>query len=156
MKIVENSPDQLIMDQTPWILGTLVTIVSLGVIGTILVLLYHRQWLAAAFISGVSVLVVPTAFMLLVERTQIIVNDTGLTLRTSNLIRNKQVTIPLAELQQIDLQSFRKAGETVTTHRPVASHDGGPTALRRGYSSNDSAAYIADTINTWLRAHRGG
>lgn len=156
MKIVENTADQLIFEQTPWVLGTIMTLVSVGVIGTILVLLYYRQWLAGAFIFGVSILVVPTAFLLLVQRTQIIVNTTEVSIRAQNLARTWDTNIPLQTVTRADVEGFRQVGDVITTYRPVLVTDTGEVPLRKGFQSGNGAQDIADTINTWLTAHRGG
>ncbi|MEP3945389.1 hypothetical protein [Ascidiaceihabitans sp.] len=156
MKVIENTAEQLVLSQTPWVLGILMSIVSLGAIGTVLVLLYHRQWLLGAFIAGVSVLVLPIAVLLVVQRTQIVVTPVNVSIQSQNLARVFKTDVATQTIKRASVERFRQEGDVITTFRPVLVTPDGDVPLRKGFQNGNGAQDIADIINTWLDAHRGG
>ncbi len=154
MKIIDNTPDHLVLDQTPWVLGGLMAIISICAVALLLFVTWHREWLAAGLLAVVGTLVIPTAILMLVERRHVVLTPRELTLSVQNLRGTKTTTINSADIERATLDRLRQTVDIILQFRPAIVHANGTLPLRRGFQSGGRSQTIVDAINTWLAQHR--
>lgn len=154
MKVLRDTPDQLILDETPWFWGIMLTLFTLVFVGVGMLVLPRTLAGGLAFIifgGGLGLV----AMVVFVHRVQVILDRVAgtLTLRRKSLLRQSEVVHALDHLHGAEIEETR-SDNNQTLSRPVLILDGGMSAGRHpvvsAYSSGTMAQRMADSINTWL------
>ena len=159
MKIAHNTPDQLILDDRPWLLGGLLVLLIVIFAGFGLQALFAGR--GAGLLGLVGAAFWGVALVVFVRRTTVTFDrPTGQITRHVKSLRRATTTLwPLASVSKADTETrlgrnSRQAGRARITpmHRPVLHWtDGGPaTPLIEVYVNGDGAGQTAAAINTWI------
>ena len=154
MKIVRNTPDQLILHSVPWAITILLSVFFLAVIGLGLNALFQGDGQGAFW----GLLAIP-AFLaifvaMFVRRDDLILDRSRnlLELRHSTVFGRRKIRHELHHLSQALVQSTRS--ENADTYRVALILDGGMDAgvhpVTEVYASGKGAERAADAINNWL------
>lgn len=153
MKVVRNTPDQLILENNPWLLAILVCAFALIFVTIGLFTISSDLWLGVSFLFGglLGGTVFVAAF---VRRTQLILD------RPRNLVERRRrsvlgyskMTWKLEHLAGAAVQSSQSGDST--TYRAALRFNGGMDAgthpITLVYSSGSGADRAARAINAWL------
>ncbi|MEW2912571.1 hypothetical protein [Leisingera sp. JC11] len=162
MKITRNTPEQLILSDTPWLIGIMLAVFILVFAGAGLGMLSQGGDLVlpglvfALVGGGMGAL----AFCLFVRRVQVILDRPGgsILIRRQSVFGYSRVEHRLADLSHAEVESTTSHGKggTRTLYRPVLVLDGGMSAGRHpvveAYTSGRGAERLSDAINAWLPA----
>lgn len=154
MKVTRDTPDQLILANTPWLLGCALVLFTMAFVGPGLLIMYDGVWQGAIFaIAGGGMGCI--AFAAFVRRTQLILDrsNDSVTLRWRSVFGYKEVRHTLSNLARADLESTRgsKGG---TLYRPVLILSEGMSAGRHpivpSYTNGEGPRHMVDAVNGWL------
>lgn len=157
MKITRNTPDQLILANTPWLLGMAVIFFVLILVGPGLVIAFEGIWQGWVFVlAGVGLGCI--AFATFVRRTQLILDrpNDSIILRHRSVFGNKEVHHHLSELSKAALETTRgsKGG---TLYRPalILTKNMGANSypIVPSYTNTSAPRRMVDAINSWLDSH---
>ncbi|MCB4457556.1 hypothetical protein [Leisingera sp. McT4-56] len=162
MKITRNTPEQLILSDTPWLIGIMLVLFILAFAGAGIGMLSQGGDLIlpglifALVGGGMGAL----AFCLFVRRVQVILDRPGgsILIRRQSVFGYSRVEHRLADLSHAEVESTtsRSEGRTRTLFRPVLVLDGGMSAGRHpvveAYTSGRGPQRLSDAINAWLPA----
>ena len=152
MKVIRNTPDELVIDDRPWFWAVLMGF-------AVLILLYAtmdallggdlKTGLLLVFMSAFAALFL----FLVVVRTKIWLNaKTGnIALRSRSMRGTKTAFYNLADLQEAKVQTSQ--GET-ETHRCALVFTDQTVPLTKVYSSGKGADLAMNAINDWLTSLR--
>jgi len=155
MKTRHNTPDRLILERQPWVLGIGLILFTLIFVGAGIAIALAGEWqgLFMALIGGAMGVVGFGAF---VRRTQIIfdVPAGSVTIRRRNVFGFHEEAHPLTAVDRAEVQTSRSGDSN--THRPalVMWGDYDPTyiAIVPVYASGRGARRAVIEINSWLDA----
>ncbi len=161
MRIVEETPDRLVLEERPWLLGIILTIsilvfcaLAFGLAGTSL-------WLGLGF--AVATAVFALAFIAFVRRVIAIFDRPAraVVLRTASLLGQREQTIVLTDITCAEVETSRSTSSSGgklsgVTHRTVLRTSGGPVPMTEVFSSGSGAARNAAIINRWLGTGSAG
>ena len=158
MKILENTPDRLTLEDRPWVLGIILTLAILFPLLLALATWRESPWLGLAM--GLVAALFGIAFVAFVQRVIVIFDrDAGVVvIRTSSLTGQTEATHALPEISRAGVETTvnRSApssggkGSTSQTHRTVLHVAGKVVPLTDDHSAGDGAERMAAAINTWL------
>lgn len=160
MKIVDNSPDRLTLEDRPWILGGILVVVILFFVFLALAMVGENLWMG--FGMGVGAAMFGLAFVIFVRRVIVIFDRPAqaVVIRTVSLLGQKERTLPLVDLRgaivetTISRRSPSSGGgrqrSTSQTHRPSLQTSAGVVPLSEIYVGGGSAAAAVAVINAWL------
>ncbi|WP_170344790.1 hypothetical protein [Ruegeria atlantica] len=162
MKVARNTPQQLILSDTPWFFGILFALNTLifAALGLLL------TWAGgSAFWYGLSMIIFGGAmglwsFHLLVRRVQVIFDRTKgtLVIRQKSIFGNEAIEHALSDLSHAEVETIlnKPAWLFASRHRPVLLLDKGMSAGRhpiiQAFSTGTCAERITGTVNDWLAA----
>ena len=154
MKVLQDTPDRLILDETPWFLALMLAGFILIFVGSGLFIMSSELVFGlvfAVFGGGLGAVVL----IALVERLQVIFDRKAgtVTIRRKSLLRYKQVTHALQDVSHAELETtFGSKGTTLA--RPVLLLTGGMSAGRHplvtAYSNLSGPPKMVAAINAWL------
>ena len=161
MKIAQNTPDTLILDDRPWLLGGLLVLLILIFAGFGLNALFAGRGAGLLGLAGAAFWGV--ALVVFVRRTTFTFDrKTGQITRHVKSLRRATTTVwPLSGVSKADIETrmsrnSRQAGRANVTpmHRPILHWtDSSPaTPLTEVYVNGDGASETAAAINRWLAA----
>ena len=159
MKILRNTPEQLIIEETPWVLGIMLVFFILAFVGPGLFLVTQGE-LIGLFFAGVGGGLGAMGLIVFVQRVQVILDTTTdeVIVRRRSVLRYDQVIHPLSQLAEAQLDMTRGSKGTLMT-RPVLIFDRGPSAgllpVVSSYTSGEGPRRMVSAINGWLQAARG-
>jgi len=155
MKITRDTPDQLIVDNTPWLLGIAISSSILVFAGIGVFLISQGNWAGLIFFVlgccfGIA------GFAAFVRRTQLILNRPAntATLRTRTLFGLTQTEHKLSNLIRAKLESTSSTKGT-TLYRPTLILEGmsaGPHPIIPSYTNTKMPDEMVKAINGWLTA----
>lgn len=159
MKIAHNTPDQLILDDRPWLLGGLLVLLILIFAGFGLQALLAGRGAGLLGLAGAALWGV--ALVVFVRRTTVTFDrQSGQITRLVKSLRRATTTQwPLGSVSKADIETRlsrnsgkRGKGRVTPMHRPVLHWtDGSPaTPLMEVYVNGDGAGQTAAAINTWI------
>ncbi|MDA7964803.1 hypothetical protein [Ruegeria sp.] len=162
MKITRNSPDQLILSNTPWLMGIMLILFTLGFVGAGLFMVNEGReevWagiLFALFGGGLGL----GAFCVFVRRVQVILdrNSNSILIRRQSVFGYDTVEHELSDLSHAEVETATPPRNTTTSkmHRPVLILETGMSAGRhpivKAYVSGRGAHRLVDAVNDWLPA----
>ncbi len=160
MKITQNTPALLVVDDRPWFIGLLLIgfAAVFGALGLGAVISGYFGGLLMMLIAGLA----GVAFTFLVERTQLVMDSTAgkLEIRKKSMRRKKVDKRDLKDLRHttVESQTSHRNGNPKTTSRIVlVFSDDDPdsgTPLTAALTSGGAAERISPVINAWLEAAR--
>ncbi len=154
MKVLHDTSDRLILDETPWVMALLMAGFVLAFVGAGLFIMLENLLFGLAF-GSFGAIVGIVIMVALVERLQIIFDRPAgtVTIRRKSMLRYSQVLHALENISHAELETTRNAkGNTLS--RPVLVLAKGMSAGRHplisAYSNFSSPPKIVAAINTWL------
>jgi hypothetical protein len=161
MKVTRNTPDQLIISDTPWFIGIMLTLFILVFVGAGLLVMTEAPvfgfiWMAFGAGMGIAV------FAVFVRRVQIILDrpSNSIKIRRQSIFRYQSVEHQLDELGEAVLETTtsrdRDSGSRAKMTRPVLVFASGMSAgchpMVEAFSTGQGSKIIVDAINTWHEA----
>ncbi|MCX7288686.1 MAG: hypothetical protein NTW20_14330 [Rhodobacterales bacterium] len=158
MRIVEETPDRLTLEDRPWVLGTVLAIVILVMALIALLTVAENIWLGLGMALGAALF--GAAFVAFVRRVIVIFDRRAgaVVIRTASLTGQTEATHPLADIRGagVDTSISRSTSQgsgrssVSTTHRTILHLPDGDVPLTEVYSGGDAAARMAEAVNRWL------
>lgn len=154
MKLARDTPEQLIVEDTPWLLGILLTLFTLTFVGAGIGLVASGELFGLLFAlggGGIGAL----CLTLMVRRVQVILDrpSDALIVRTRDLLRYTEVRHALSDLSKAVLEETR-GSKGNTLWRPTLILDRGMSAgahpIVAVYTNGSSPRRMAAAINDWL------
>ncbi|WP_424977764.1 hypothetical protein [Leisingera sp. S232] len=162
MKITRNTPEQLILSDTPWLFGIMLVLFILAFVGAgfglasaggenIFFGLFFALMGGGMGFAGLCIFV---------RRVQVILDRPGgsIVIRRQSIFGYSKVEHRLADLSHAEVESTtsRSSGRTRMLYRPVLILDGGMSAGRHpvveAYTNGRGPQRLSDAINAWLPA----
>ena len=159
MKLIEETPARLVVEDRPWIIGTALTLGILLCLALAMGLFRESGWLTLGF--GLASLLLAVLFVVFVRRVIVIFDRDAqaLVIRTRGLTGDSETTLALADVTGAEVETSRSTSTSndgsrsvSVTHRPVLTTRTGPIPLTQIYSSGSGAETIAAAVNRWLSA----
>lgn len=159
MKLIEETPARLVVEDRPWIIGTALTLGILLCLALAMGLYRGSGWLTLGF--GLASLLLAVLFVVFVRRVIVIFDRDAqaLVIRTRSLTGDSETTLALADVTGAEVETSRSTSTSndgsrsvSVTHRPVLTTRTGPVPLTQVYSSGSGAETIAAAVNRWLSA----
>jgi hypothetical protein len=170
MKVVRNTPEQLIIKSVPWALGLVFVVIIVALIGGGLNGLIHSDYSTAIMMGVVGPLCLIGLAALFVARNDLILDRSRnkIEMRRSTLFGRTKVQHALTDLEKAIVQMHKSKSTKKRTSGPTyraalvltGGMDAGVHPVTEVYSSGPSAERMTATINDWLaqnvdsRAHR--
>jgi hypothetical protein len=157
MKLIEETPARLVVEDRPWIIGTALTLGILLCLALAMGLFRESGWLTLGF--GLASLLLAVLFVVFVRRVIVIFDRDAqaLVIRTRSLTGDSETTLALADVTGAEVETSRSTSTSndgsrnvSVTHRPVLTTRTGPIPLTQVYSSGSGAETIAAAVNRWL------
>lgn len=154
MRVIRNTPEQLILANRPWLLGVMLILFILIFVGSGLAMILDGEWpglILAGLGGGIGVI----AFAAFVRRVQVILDRTAgtVTLRRRSVFGYSQVVHRLSHLREAVLEATASS-KGGTLYRPVLVLDGGMSAGRhpivQSYTNGSGPQRLTDAVNAWL------
>ena len=152
MKVIRNTPEQLILEHRPWFWSVMFAIAFLGLIVGWWVVVQNQNWHALpVLIIGTPLI---TLGLFVVERWQLILDRSQdrITIRRRTISNYHTQTYALPDLQCARLETVKETGEAAV-HRVllhVADPDNKEQPLSAVYQGGSDAAEMVSTITLWL------
>ena len=164
MKVTRNTPDQLILSNTPWFIGISLVIFILIFFGVGLFMVSEGGEgilfgiFFALFGGGMGI----GAFCVFVRRVQVILdrNSNSILIRRQSVFGYDTVEHELSNLSHAEVETARPRRDRTTSkmHRPVLILETGMSAGRHpiveAYVSGHGAQRLVDAVNGWLPARK--
>lgn len=157
MQVITETPDQLVLEDRPWLLGSLLALGILTFLGLALGLFSTSAWLSLGF--GLAAALLGLCFVVFVRRVRAIFDRRAgaLVIRTRSLLGETEKTLALSDITGATVETSRSystntngRGSTSVTHRPVLSTRTGPVPLTQVYSSGSGAETVVAAVSRWL------
>ncbi len=164
MKVTRNTPNQLILSDTPWFIGIMLVFFILAFVGAGLFMISEggeNIWfgiLFALFGGGLGF----GAFCAFVRRVQVILDrpTNSILIRRQSVFGYDTVEHKLSNLSHAEIETTTSTSDKGTSkmHRPVLVLDKGMSAGRHpiveAYVSGHGSHRMVDVINDWLPARK--
>lgn len=160
MKITRDTPEQLIVENRPWLMGLLLIGFTLVFVGVGIGLLVSGEWMGLIFGlggGGIGLL----AFWAFVRRTQVIFHrGQGYCERRERSLTGMQVVRHrLDEISRAVVEESRSSKGSTTRRTTLVIEQGesaGRHPITKAYDNFNRHRRIAARINDWLAEARGG
>ena len=158
MKVTRNTPDQLIIESKPWLIGVMILLFILIFVGAGLAMIAQGDWIGllfAGFGGGLGIL----GFWAFVRREQVIFHRPQgfLELRRKTIFSMTRVRHDLGEVSRAIVEESRSTKGAILQRVTLEFDRGQSTGrhpLTEAYSNIGNPSAIADTINAWLDSAR--
>jgi len=155
MKISRNTPEQLIVGESPVWVAVLLVLMGLVFFGIGLATVLSGEWFGLAFVAG-SLLPFGLLFVF-VRRVQLIfeAGKGTLTIQRKNLRSASKVVHALQDVQRAELESSQ--GDNSTLYRVtmvLTGESAGHHPITNAYSNVGNHKGAHDAINAWLDSYR--
>lgn len=157
MKVIEDTPGRLVLEDRPWLLGSVLIIGILIFLALAMGTYDVSIWLGIGF--GLASLLLAVCFVAFVRRVLVLFDRSAgaLVIRTRSLMGQGEKTLALSDVTGAEVETSRSTstnndgGTSISiTHRPVLATRSGPVPLTQVFSSGNGAEEIASAINAWL------
>jgi hypothetical protein len=156
MKIVRNTPQQLIIANKPWLIGIALILFILAFVGAGLLVATQEPLFGipfALFGGGIG----SACFVAFVRRVQVILDCTSnlITIRTQSLYAYSEETHPLSQLNKAVLEttvSSMNNGNASTMYRPALDIGGSLHPIVVSYTNTRGPARLVNAVNKWIKA----
>ncbi len=153
MKVRRNTPDLLIVEDTPWLFGLMITGFILVFCGIGLGLMFSGEWIGLLFFffgGGMGLV----AFWAFVRSVQVVFHRPGgwIEIRRANVFRKHKSRYDLAGVQSAHVETTHSDKGTLYRVALIIESGGvsGSKPLTLAYSNIGDPKGVAATINTWL------
>lgn len=156
MKITHNTPELLIIDSKPWLVGIILAAMVLVAVAIGLGMMMSGEVLTGILVAVLGGAFTGLFFAIFVRRNQLVLDrrDNRLEMRRRTLFRHTRVRHDLHHLRRAIVETSR--GDKQDTHRMTLELDGGMDAglhpFTAVYTSGRGARRGADAVNGWLAA----
>jgi hypothetical protein len=156
MRIESVTPDRLVLQSRPWVLGSMLVAFILFLLVLAWGTFADEPWLAFGFVLAAGL--VGMAFVVFVRRV-LVIFDRGagvVVIRTAGVLGHSEDALRLSTIRgagvETQLSTSTSSGGRSRTHRTVLQFHGGarPHPLTQVYSGGPGAAQVAEAINQWL------
>ncbi len=164
MKVTRNTPDQLILSNTPWLIGIMLAIFILCFVGAGLFMATEggEGILFGLFFALCGGGLGFGAFCVFVRRVQVVLDrrKNSILIRRQSVFGYDAVEHELSSLShaEVETTTSTRDGTTSKMHRPVLILEKGMSAGRHpiveAYVSGRGAQRMADAVNDWLPARK--
>jgi len=159
MRIVEETPDRLVLEDRPVLFALGYALAVLAMFAVALFAAQNGDLLEARAL-GVAGLLALIVALAIVRRTVVSLDgrQRQVTIRRSGVLRRTVAEVPLATVRGAEIQSRRPlfAKRLRKVHRPALTlTDGNQHVLVPLYASGPGAGRAVQAIRRWLEAHRG-
>ncbi|MBO9436100.1 hypothetical protein J7394_17900 [Ruegeria sp. R13_0] len=164
MKVTRNTPDQLILSNTPWLMGIMLVVFILCFVGAGLFMATEG---GEGIFFGIFFALVGGglgfgAFCVFVRRVQVILDrrTNSIVIRRQSIFGYDTVEHDLSNLShaEVETTTSSRKGTSSKMHRPVLILEKGMSAGRHpiveAYVSGGGAQRLVDAVNDWLPAHK--
>ncbi|OIQ36265.1 MAG: hypothetical protein BM558_14055 [Roseobacter sp. MedPE-SW] len=166
MRIIRNTPEQLIVANKPWLIGVMLVLFILIFIGVGVLVATGEEgdiWFGILF-GGLGGGIGIAAFCVFVRRVQIIFDRPKgkITIRRQSVFGYNSEDHPLTQLSHVEIEqtTTRQNGHNSTLYRPTlvleaaASNPNGETRIPivAAYTNGKGPNRIAKAVNSWLPA----
>jgi hypothetical protein len=157
MQVTHETPDRLVLEQRPWVLGAVLIICILALLALAMLLYATTAWLTLGF--GLAALLLAVCFVVFVQRVIVIFDRAAgaLVIRKRSLMGQEERTLALPDVTRAEVETSRSTSTSndgsrsvSVTHRTVLVTGSGPLPLTDSSSSGSSAEINAAAINRWL------
>lgn len=159
MQVIKDTPARLVLEERPWVLGSVLIIGILVLLALALALSGETLWLTVGF--GLAAALLAVCFAVFVKRVIVIFDRDAeaLVIRSRSLMGQGERTIALSDIIAAEVETSRSTSTSSNgsrtssiTHRAVLATRSGPIPLTDIFSSGSGAEIDAAAINRWLRA----
>ena len=158
MKVTRDTPDQLILDETPWGLGIMLVFFILCFVGPGLFLVLQGEMMGLFFAAvggGLGLM----ALIVFVQRVQVILDRAtdSVAVRRRSMIGYSEVIHSLSDLAEAQLEGTRSSKGTAMFRAALVLDRGmsqGTHPIVEAYTSGRGPQRTVDAINGWLAAAR--
>jgi hypothetical protein len=158
MKLREETPDRLVLEDRPVVLGVVLALAILGHCAGGLFVAQDDGWTGLGIAAGAMIW--GLAFWAFVRRTIVILDrPSGMALRrVASVTGQSEEALPLERVTGAIVQSRRSLGKNPsTTYRAALVVRGDePFALTQAFSSGEGARNAAAAVNRWLPGAAAG
>lgn len=154
MHVTRNTPDQLIVADTPWVIGVLLILFVLVFVGPGLLIAADGIWQGWIFvIAGVGMGVI--ALGVFVRRMQLILDRPSgtITIRRRSIFGFSEITHELSNLSKVKIETTT-GSKGRRLFRPTLVLTQGMSAgdhpIVQAYTNSGSSQRVADAVNEWL------
>ncbi len=164
MKVSRNTPDQLILSNTPWLMGIMLVVFILCFVGAGLFMATEG---GEGIFFGIFFALVGGglgfgAFCVFVRRVQVILDrrTDSIVIRRQSIFGYDTVEHDLSNLShaEVETTTSSRKGNSSKMHRPVLILEKGMSAGRHpiveAYVSGGGAQRMVDAVNGWLPARK--
>ncbi|MEM6659758.1 MAG: hypothetical protein AAGB28_15545 [Pseudomonadota bacterium] len=164
MKVTRNTPDQLILSDTPWLIGLALVIFILCFVGAGLFMATEG---GEGLLFGIIFALLGGglgfgAFCAFVRRVQVIFdrNSNSILIRRQSVFGYDTIEHKLSNLSHAEVETTTSTRDSKTSkmHRPVLILEKGMSAGRHpvvhAYVSGRGAYRMVDAVNDWLPARK--
>ncbi|AZV76582.1 hypothetical protein EBB79_00835 [Parasedimentitalea marina] len=156
MKIIRNTPQQLIVANKPWLIGIALILFILAFVGAGLLTAIEEPKFGipfALFGGGIGA----ACFVAFVRRVQVIFDCSSnlITIRKQSLYAYSEDTHPLSQLNKAVLEttvSSMNNGNASTMYRPSLDIGGTLHPMVTSYTNTRGPARLVNAVNKWLQA----
>ncbi|MFK7744401.1 MAG: hypothetical protein AB8B47_05065 [Roseobacter sp.] len=160
MKMVRQSPDQLVLLHRPRLLSVALGACVLMVLGILLWHITQGNWVKAGAAFALSLALLAPTLWFATERIDVCFDTetNRVSLKTRRFTGEQEETYKLSALKSAIVETYKGPAETAGSHRvalvieTAATDDQIP--LTKGYAGGRNAAALANRINTWLETAR--
>lgn len=154
MNVTRNTPDQLIVADTPWLIGIMLIIFVLLFVGPGLLIASDGIWQGWIFViagGGMGVI----ALGVFVRRMQLILDRPSgtITIRRRSIFGFSEITHELSDLSEVKIETTT-GSKGRTLYRPTLVLTQGMSAgdhpIVQAYTNSGSSQRVADAVNGWL------
>lgn len=156
MRVITNSPDLLIVEERPWLIGVFMITGTLAFAGSGLAILLQGQLAGLLFLGGSAIWML--FFFVFVRRVQVVFNGSKgwLEIRRRSLLGYSKVRHELSEIDRAIYQV--SSGDGSDTYRITLIVPRGQSAgkhpLTEYYSGFAGTKQVVQVINSWLDSYR--
>jgi hypothetical protein len=160
MKVIRDTPTQLIVENTPWMFAIMLGIMALIAFATAFILLFSGSLVGGILVGLVSAVIFPFTLYYVVQRVQIIFDTPTNTMkiRKRTLLRYTTIAHDLHHLSHAELDTNIDSDDSTQTHCPIFVLSGGMSAGRHKMTPTHQSGHgpkrIVDAVNQWLNAAR--
>jgi hypothetical protein len=158
IKVTRDTPDQLIVADTPWLLSSALIFFIMVFMAPALLLMFDGVWQGAIFaLAGGGLGLI--AFAVFVRRTQLILDipSDSVTLRWRTLFGFNEVRHTLSNLARAELETTQSSKGSALC-RPVLilsqGMSAGPHPIIPSYTNTKRPRRLVDAVNSWLTKAR--
>ncbi len=152
MRVTRRTPDQLIVEDRPWLITIALSVIFLGTVSLTVFLIAASEFLIALCISGFAAYI-GLFIAVFVQRIQVIFDRSAgtVTHRKRSLLRYREVVRPLGELDR----AVCTGGDTKRPELVFGTGmSGGQHPITVSSVSGPGPERIAEAINDWLNTRQ--